>query len=53
VQHVTDDSLELYAMQALPQSGVIPMEEHLRICPDCRERLQAEIEWWRPCAGRQ
>jgi predicted anti-sigma-YlaC factor YlaD len=45
VQHVTDDSLELYAMQALPQSDAIPMEEHLRICPDCRERLQAEIEF--------
>ena len=32
-------------MQALSQSDAIPMEEHLRICPDCRERLQAEIEF--------
>jgi predicted anti-sigma-YlaC factor YlaD len=45
VQHVTDDLLELYTMQALPQSDMIPMEEHLRICPDCRERLQAKIEF--------
>ena len=45
VQHVTDDSLERYAMQALHGSDVIPMEEHLLICPDCRKRCQAEIEF--------
>ncbi len=32
-------------MQALPESDVISLEEHLLICPDCRERLQAEIEF--------
>ncbi len=45
VQHVTDDLLERCAMQALPESDVISLEEHLLICPDCRERLQAEIEF--------
>jgi hypothetical protein len=45
VQHVNDDTLERYAMQVLPESEVGPMEEHLLICPDCRERLQAEIDY--------
>jgi glyoxylase-like metal-dependent hydrolase (beta-lactamase superfamily II) len=34
VQHVTDDTLERYAMQTLPESDVIPLEEHILICPD-------------------
>jgi hypothetical protein len=45
VQHITDDSLERCAMQALPESDVIPPEEHILICPDCREGLQAEIDF--------
>ena len=32
-------------MQALPESDVIPLKEHLMIYPDCRERLHAEIEF--------
>ncbi len=32
-------------MQALPESDVISLEEHLLICPDCRERLQAELDF--------
>jgi hypothetical protein len=45
VQHATDDLLERYAMQALPGSDVIPLENHLLTCPECLERLQAELEF--------
>ena len=45
VLHITDDLLERCAMQALPESDVIPLKEHLMIYPDCRERLHAEIEF--------
>jgi hypothetical protein len=45
VQHVTGDSLERYAMQTLSESEVGSLEDHLLICPDCRERLQPEIEF--------
>ena len=45
VQHVSDDTLERYAMQTLPESESGPLEEHILICPDCQERLQAEIDF--------
>jgi hypothetical protein len=45
VQHVTDDSLERYAMQILPESELGPLEGHLLTCPNCLDRLQAEIEF--------
>jgi hypothetical protein len=45
VQHVTDDTLERYAMQTLPEPEVGPLEQHLLICGECRERLDAEIEF--------
>jgi hypothetical protein len=45
VEHATDDLLARYAMQALPESDVIPLEEHLLICPNCRGRLQAQLEF--------
>jgi hypothetical protein len=45
VQHVTDDTLELYAMQTLPDSEVGFLEWHLVICQSCRDRLEVEIEF--------
>ena len=45
VPHISDDTLERYAMQTLPDSESGPLEEHLLICPECRERLDAEIEF--------
>jgi hypothetical protein len=45
VRHVSDDTLERYAMQTLPESESGPLEEHILICPDCREGLQAEIDF--------
>jgi hypothetical protein len=44
VRHVSDDTLERYAMQTLPESESGPLEEHILICP-CREGLQAEIDF--------
>jgi hypothetical protein len=45
VQHIGDDLLAQYAVQALPEADVIPLEEHLLICPNCLDRLQAELEF--------
>jgi hypothetical protein len=44
VQHVTDNTLERYAMRTLPRHKIGPLEEHLLICSDCRNRLEAEID---------
>lgn len=41
VEHVTDDTLERYAMESLRGSESEPLEEHLLVCPGCRERLKA------------
>ena len=45
VQHVTDESLERYAMQLLPESDLGPLEGHPLTCPNCLDRLQSEIEF--------
>ena len=45
VKRVTDESLERYAMQMLPESELGPLEEHLLTCPNCLDRLQSEIEF--------
>jgi hypothetical protein len=37
--HGTDDQLELYALDWLPDSALPQLEEHLLICAACRERL--------------
>ena len=42
VQHVTDNTLERYAMRTLPRHKIGPLEEHLLICSDCRNRLESE-----------
>jgi anti-sigma factor RsiW len=43
VDHSSDDLLERYAMGRLLESELAPVEEHLLICEDCRNRL-AEID---------
>jgi hypothetical protein len=45
VEHIGEDDLEQYAMQTLPESVCLTLEEHLLICPDCRERLTATDEY--------
>lgn len=37
--HVTDDQLELYALDRLPDSDLPDFEVHLMMCANCRERL--------------
>ena len=41
VKHIAEDSLEQYAMGALPEPEAGPLEEHLLICTACQDRLQA------------
>lgn len=45
MEHISEDGLERYAMQPLPDSESGPLEEHLLICESCRDRLDAEIEF--------
>jgi hypothetical protein len=45
VQHPSEESLEQFAMATLPNSETGPLEEHLLICGECRERLDSEIEY--------
>jgi hypothetical protein len=45
VQHIAEDSLEQYAMGAVPEPEVAPLEEHLLICAACQDRLQAADDY--------
>ena len=45
VQHVTDDTLERYAIQTLFDAESGPLEDHLLVCPECRNRLDSQIEF--------
>jgi hypothetical protein len=45
VEHVTDDTLEHYAMRTLPPPESECLEEHLLICSTCRDRLTATDEY--------
>jgi hypothetical protein len=38
-QHISDDSLERYSMGRLTEAQIAPIEEHLLICEECRDRL--------------
>ena len=37
--HIDEDTLELYAMNRLPEADAAPVEEHLLVCPHCQDRL--------------
>jgi anti-sigma factor RsiW len=39
MQHIPDDSLELYALGRLSERELAEVEEHLLRCPECVERL--------------
>ncbi len=41
MQHITDDFLERYSMGIHPASETGPLEEHLLVCSDCQDRLDA------------
>ncbi len=38
-EHVSQDALEQYAMETLPESEIEPLEEHLLVCEPCQDRL--------------
>jgi hypothetical protein len=39
VPHISEDILELYALNRLPDALLPPVEEHVLICEECRQRL--------------
>jgi hypothetical protein len=41
VPHVPDDDLERYVMRTLPESDAERLEEHLLVCAECGDRLEA------------
>ena len=40
-EHITDDSLERYSLDAQPESNADLIEEHFLVCDFCRWRLEA------------
>ena len=40
--HIEEDDLELYALDRLSESDAAPVEEHVLMCEECRQRL---AEW--------
>jgi hypothetical protein len=43
--HGTEEQLELYARGKLSPAQTIEMEEHLLVCPECLERVDANEQW--------
>ena len=39
MNHISEEALKRYAMQTLPDSELVTLEEHLQVCPECRGRL--------------
>ena len=39
--HITEDILEAYSLGQMSEAEVAPVEEHLLMCPECQDRLQA------------
>jgi hypothetical protein len=37
--HISPETMESYAMRTLPELEIEPLEVHLFICRECRERL--------------
>ena len=38
--HPAEDVLEQYALGKLSEAEVVPVEEHLLVCPSCCKRLE-------------
>ncbi len=43
--HIPEDDLELYALDRLADDKAAPVEEHLLVCEQCRERLSGLDEY--------
>ena len=39
VLHIQEDGLEQYVMRTLPDLEIEPLEVHLFVCRECRDRL--------------
>lgn len=53
--HLSDDDLERYSLNALPEPRLAEAEEHLLVCPECRERVEetdAYVAGMRAAAAR-
>ena len=48
--HICDDDLEAYALDRLADAA--PIEEHLLVCEECRERLADRTATRKPCGRR-
>ena len=51
VPHISDNDLEKFAMQTLPEPEAGPLVEHLVLCQSYRDRLDSEIECVRAMRG--
>jgi hypothetical protein len=38
-EHATEEALEMYSLETLPEADTEVLEEHLLVCPECQERL--------------
>jgi anti-sigma factor RsiW len=45
MRHVTESILDEYLMDRLSRYRADRVEEHLSVCPECLDRLLAEIEF--------
>lgn len=45
MDHLSDDTLELYSLGTLPDPELVPVEEHLLICSSCQDRLRETDEY--------
>ena len=52
VKHGTEEQLERYVLGQLPESEIVPLEEHLLLCEVCREKLDEAGVLRPPCAKR-
>ncbi|MGQ9918643.1 MAG: hypothetical protein ACUVS7_14615 [Bryobacteraceae bacterium] len=41
MDHISDEDLELYCLGRATNEQLAPIEEHLLVCPECVERVQA------------
>lgn len=39
--HISDEDLERYSLNGLPEPDLAVVEEHLLVCPACQDRLEA------------
>jgi len=37
--HISEEAMESYVMRTLPDSEIEPLQVHLFICEECRDRL--------------